>query len=351
MIVSTSESMRPAKLFVAKPLKTVLVSQADLVREMTLQDGEPLPLVLEANGPVVLAEWAAAHRVQLLEKLTQYGGLLFRGFKIDSGEKFAAVARAITPNLLDYLERAAARSQVAPKVFTSTELAADQAIPLHHEMSYSHNWPQRIYFYCAVPAVKGGCTPIASERRFFPQLDPAIKRRFLEHDVMYVRNYGEGLDLTWQAAFQTDNRSDVEAYCHEWNVDFEWVEGNRLRTRQVRQTIVKHPETGETVWFNHAHLFHESNLSPEIRELLLATFGSEGLPRNAYFGDGTPIETSILDEIRALYQECSVTFEWQQGDVMLLDNFLAVHGREPYRGARQILVAMADLYVNEAVKQ
>jgi alpha-ketoglutarate-dependent taurine dioxygenase len=165
---------------------------------------------------------------------------------------------------------------------------------------------------------------------------------------MYVRNYGHGLDLTWQDAFQTDDRAAVEAYCRQWNLDFKWTDGNRLQTRQIRQSVATHPQTGETVWFNHAHLFHESNLEPEIREVLLSSFGSEGLPRNAYFGDGSPIETSILDEIRSLYRECSVTFPWRRGDVLLLDNFLTVHAREPYKGERRILVAMADLHVSGA---
>jgi len=339
------------KRLVAKPLTAINVSEADLVVESPLSAGDALPLVLQARGPSVdLAAWAAEHRARLLQKLLEHGGLLFRGFSIGSAERFASVARALTPNLLDYLERAAARTEIAPHVFTSTELAADQWIPHHHEMSYSHNWPWRIWFYCDVPAAEGGCTPIASERRFYPGLDPAIKRRFADRGgVMYVRNYGEGLDLSWREAFQTGDRAAVEAYCRDSNATFEWTGGDRLRTRQVRQAIATHPQTGETVWFNHAHLFHESNLSPEIRDVLLAAFGSEGLPRNAYYGDGTPIEAAVLDEIRAGYRACTVTFPWRSGDVLLLDNFLAVHGREPYRGARRILVAMADLSTGETV--
>jgi len=347
---SPGARLRPARSLASTPLKRVHVSEADMVRESCLREGNPLPLVIEANQPGLdLAQWANARRDELKQKMLKHGGLLFRGFGVDSPDKFSAFARTLTPDLLDYLERAAARSEVAPKVFTSTELAADQWIPHHHEMSYSHNWPVHIYFYCDIPSPEGGCTPIASERDFYQRLDPAIKKRFIERKVMYVRNYGDGLDLTWQKAFQTEDRAEVERYCRESKIEFEWMRDGRLRTRQIRQAIAQHPVTGETTWFNHAHLFHESNLPDEIREVLQRTFGSDGMPRNAFFGDGTPIDTAMLDEIRAAYKECSIAFPWRKGDVMVLDNFLVVHGREPYKGARRILVAMADLYVNRDI--
>ena len=37
-------------------------------------------------------------------------------------------------------------------------------------------------------------------------------------------------------------------------MQYEWMPGDRLRTRQIRPPIQKHPQTGETVWFNHAHM-------------------------------------------------------------------------------------------------
>ncbi|MFN2414368.1 MAG: TauD/TfdA family dioxygenase, partial [Pyrinomonadaceae bacterium] len=39
-----------------------------------------------------------------------------------------------------------------------------------------------------------------------------------------------------------------------------------------------------------------------------------------------------------------------EGDVMMLDNFLSSHGREPFAGPRRILVAMAELYTNPELR-
>jgi alpha-ketoglutarate-dependent taurine dioxygenase len=54
-----------------------------------------------------------------------------------------------------------------------------------------------------------------------------------------------------------------------------------------------------------------------------------------------------LDEIREVYRKAAVTFTWEKGDILMLDNFLASHGRESFVGPRKILVAMAELFTNE----
>lgn len=334
--------------FAPPPLRSTHIASSDLVREQPLGPADHPILLIEAQrSGVDLAGWAAPQRADLSMKLTRHGGLLFRGFATNSAVEFGRAAMAMAPDLLNYIERAAVRDEIAPKVFTSTEMACHQRIPLHHEMSYSHHWPGRIFFYCDVPPDHGGRTPIAPERAFTQRLDPAIRRRFVEHGVMYVRNFGEGVDLTWQAAFQTADRSEVERYCRTSGMAWEWGEGDRLTTRSVRQALARHPATGETMWFNHAHLFHESNLPPDVRASLCATLGNANLPRNAFYGNGAPIEDAVLDEIRALYDDCAFSFRWQRGDVLLLDNVLMVHGRDPFSGVRRILVAMADLCASE----
>jgi alpha-ketoglutarate-dependent taurine dioxygenase len=102
-----------------------------------------------------------------------------------------------------------------------------------------------------------------------------------------------------------------------------------------------HPRTGEKIWFNQAHLFHASSLGQEIADTLLGSLGEENMPRNSYYGDGSPIEPEVLDLIRAAYEQTKIKFAWQKNDLLLLDNMLFTHGRESYTGARKVLVGMA----------
>lgn len=327
--------------------KTVRLSAGDLVETGPLDGGDRFPLVVRPRvADTNLASWAEGQRDLVQGWLLEHGALLFRGFGIDSVERFQQVARAVSPDLLDYQERAAPRVEVAPNVFTSTEYPADQPIPLHHEMSYSHNWPTKIWFHCVQPAQTGGATPVVDDRQVIGRIDPEVRRRFLDKKVMYVRNYGGGVDLPWQEVFQTTDRAEVEAYCRKAGMEHEWRDHDRLRTRAVRQVVATHPTTKDTVWFNHAHMFHVSNLEPAVREGLLAVFDEDELPRNAFYGDGSRIEDDVLEHIRATYRTAAVIFPWQQGDVLLLDNFLASHGREPFTGPRRIVVAMAELYTD-----
>ena len=160
---------------------------------------------------------------------------------------------------------------------------------------------------------------------------------------MYVRNYIEGLDVSWQSFFHTDDKTVVEKACRQSSMDFEWLPNNGLRTRKVRPAISQHPQTGKFLFFNQVQLHHISCLESDVRASLLSTLGEENLPRNVYYGDGSRIEDSVMAEIEAVYQQAKVSFPWQQGDILMLDNMLTAHGRNPYKGSRKIVVAMGEM--------
>ncbi|MBG1266522.1 TauD/TfdA family dioxygenase [Nostoc sp. WHI] len=319
-----------------------------LVKISFLNPDQKLPLVVE---PMVeglnLHSWATSNREFIESQLLQYGGLLFRNFNVNGSSDLEALIRILSGEPLEYRERSSPRRAIAGKIYTSTEYPAEQKIAMHCENSYQENWPMRIFFHCITPAAIGGETPIADTRKVFNRIDPQIRQRFIEKKVMYIRNYYDFLGLPWQTVFQTADKAEVEEYCQKNDIEVEWLEGGHLRTKVVREPILKHPQTGEDVWFNHAMFFHISTLEPEIQEGLLLAFQEDELPTNSFYGDGTPLEDSIVEELREHYEQEMALVLWQQGDVLMLDNMLAAHGRRPYSGSRQVLVGMGQL-VNRA---
>jgi alpha-ketoglutarate-dependent taurine dioxygenase len=304
-----------------------------------------LPLVIEAIAcGVNLYSWAANNREFIESHILQYGGLLFRNFHIENSSDLETLIRVVCGETLEYRERSSPRSVIAGKIYTSTEHPANQSISMHCENSYQQSWPMRIFFHCLTPATVGGETPIADTRKVLNRIRPQLCQQFIEKKVMYVRNFYEFFGLPWQTVFQTTNKADVETYCQENGIAVEWQADGYLKTRAVREPVLKHPKTGEWTWFNHMMFYHMSALDREIQVGLLSLFKPDELPNNSFYGDGTPIEDSVIEEIKQCYQEEMVLVAWQKGDVLMLDNMLVAHGRKPYSGPRLIQVGMAQLW-------
>ena len=331
---------------VAARRKPVSLSQIESVSIDTLTPGEPLPLVIRPGDlNINLAAWIRSNRELIDRLLKSSGAILLRNFNIDSLSMFETVTRIISPVLIDYHERTSPRTEIGRNIYTSTEYPAEYEIPLHNELAYSRQWPMKLWFYCRTPAREGGETPLADSRRALQFIGVRIRKRFERKKIMYVRNFNKGIDLPWQEVFQTADKAAVEEYCQNAQIEFEWKGTDRLRLRQVREAVISHPITGEPVWFNQVALFHPSGLAAEVRDSLLSIVGEEDLPKHCYYGDGSLIETSVLEEIRLAYRQATVTFPWQAGDILMVDNMLVAHGRRPFIGSREVFVAMAERYV------
>jgi amino acid adenylation domain-containing protein len=325
--------------------KAVNLAQGELVKKTQLSGGSAIPLVIEPQTDILdLAGWVAHNWQSVEADLYKHGALLFRGFQVPDQVAFQSVVKATSVPLMQYMEGATPRTELGGKVYTSTEYPADQSIALHNELTYVMSWPMKIWFYCLQPAQEQGETPIADMRNVLRRLDPKIVKRFAEKGWLLVRNFGEGLSLPWQTSFHRNTRPELEAYCREARIEWQWKTGDDLQTRQRRPAIATHPVRGEQVWFNHIAFWHISSLESQLREAMLNLFGEENLAYNTYYGDGSRIEDSVVAEIRAAYRQETVAFLWQHGDILMLDNMLVAHGRSPFVGPRKVLVAMGEAY-------
>lgn len=334
---------KPQKRMPETRRKLVKPSGEGWVEPLVAQPGGTLPLILKPSlEGINLTDWAASNREIIEAQLLEHGGLLFRGFNLKQVSEFERFINAVSGAAVEYQERSSPRSRVGGNIYTSTDHPPDQHIFLHNEQSYNLTFPLRIFFFCVSPAERGGETLLADARKVYARIPPEMRERLIRSGYMYVRNFGRGFGLTWQTAFQTTERSAVERYCREHDIGFEWDGDDLLRTRQVRRLSATHPRTRETVWFNHATFFHVSTLAADLRRILSSAFSEQDLPNNTYYGDGSPIEPAVMDALRQAYLHELVTVSLGEGDVLMLDNMLASHGRAPFAGPRKVVVGMSE---------
>jgi alpha-ketoglutarate-dependent taurine dioxygenase len=296
------------------------------------------PLVIQPTySGLILTEWLKQYKDEFDEALHKHGAILLRGFHINTVEKFQEFIDVFGMSPLEYRQRSSPRYEVARNVYHSTTYPADQHINMHSENSYTLNYASKIIFCCIQPAEKRGETPIADNRMVLACLPEALREKFLTRGVKYVRNMSKDVGLPWQEVFQTNDRSEVETECGKSNMEFEWKEGDKLRISWNNQAIYEHPVTTEQVWFNHSFFFNKYAMEQEVLESFKS---EEEIPFNTYFGDGSAITKEEIGDIRSAYEQATILFPWEKGDVLYMDNMLMSHGRSPYKGERQIIVSM-----------
>jgi alpha-ketoglutarate-dependent taurine dioxygenase len=301
-----------------------------------------LPLVIQATQSQPLLDWAQLNADTIRSVLTRHGAILFRDFVTTGVDSFQQFIELVSGPLIPYNNRGTPRRQVKGRIYSSTELAPQLRVFMHNENTFAPSVPGHLFFYCIKPAKQGGSTPLADVRKVLARLDPTIRRRFREKQVLYVRNFGQGLGMRWEDAFQTRDREELEVRCRHDKIAVDWLDDKRVRIRQQRPALARHPQTGEEVWLNQAAVLHVSTLEPELQTVLLKLFDEADLPNNTYYGDGQPIEPEVLDAVRDAYVNETTRFDWQARDVLALDNLLVAHGRDSYVGDREIVVGMTN---------
>ncbi|MGL6162072.1 amino acid adenylation domain-containing protein [Microbulbifer sp.] len=346
----TSSAQKQRKLSKLGKLRRRPAAPPAPVSSRSLREGQAFPLLVESRDPDLdPAAWAAANRERVEQWLGHCGGLLFRGFRLPTPVDFEGFCRALYPDLYGRYGDLP-KKEVGERIYRSTPYPADRMILFHNESAHQHRWPRRQWFYCELPAPVGGATPIVDCRQLYRALPGWLRDKLQRKQLLYIRNFDGRIDVSWQHFFKTDSREAVEAICREGGIQFRWGEGGSLHTRQRGPAVIRHPVTGELSFFNQIQLYHPAFLDDDVRGELLAVGDEQRLPRHVCYGDGEPLEPEVIALISEVYERFAVRFDWRRGDVVMLDNMLAAHARDPFEGERRIAVAMGDLYRRDEVE-
>ncbi|KAA3606105.1 MAG: taurine dioxygenase [Planctomycetota bacterium] len=330
------------------------------------------PLLIEGEaGLQQLMAWLQENRDWWRQQRVEHGALLFRGFQVGTAQAFEQIALTMEPELQNHYLGTSPREAITPYTFSASELPGFYPIPQHLEMSFLATPPRWLFFYCLHAPKRGGETPLTDFRRVMQDLDPEVLRRFQEGGLRIIRNYNgpeakDGWDLwkmkAWHEVFATTDRNEVEKQCAEQGFHPEWLEQGRLRLTHEQNACRKHPETGEDVWSNHVQVFHLDAAPLEYQSILRhgKRFGvfpwywlakilvaikrrrpSLAQALHCTYRDGSEIPKADLKHLQQVIWRHLTAIPWQKGDILAIDNASVAHGRLPYRGEREILVAWA----------
>ncbi len=301
------------------------------------------PLVItpdqQASAEGLLAVVAETDVIDKL--LLEHTALVFRGFGLGA-EALDEVIDHLLSTRLAYVHGNSPRTKVGANLYTSTEYPAEFTISMHNELSYSHSWPARLLFYCPQAAQTGGATPVVDAAAWLASLDPEVREAY-RGGVRYMQNMhgGRGFGKSWQDTFETSDRAAVEAFLTDAGASWEWKADGGLRVIQVRPSTTRHPVTGDEVWFNQSDQWHPAALDDEVGIALRDALPEDELPQSVTFADGSPIPAEYVTQVRDRGLALAVDVDWQEGDLLVIDNVLVAHGRRPFTGPRRVLVAMS----------
>lgn len=313
---------------------------------LNLSSASTLPLVIRPRlRGVDLTGWVQNNQAEFNADLCEHGGLLLRGFDTTTLDTFGRFVNSFGSQPLAYMFRSSPRHELDPgvrNVYNSTIYPKAERINLHNESSYSRTWGMRILFCCLQPAEEGGETPIADSRKVLGAIPAALVQKFREKGVLYQRRLIKDIGMSWQEVFQTTDRKEVEAICHKNEIRYEFINPDHLEISWTKKAIYQHPVSGEETWFNHVLFFNKYARYEELGLTPGDAVPEDLIHTDTLFGDGTEISMEEYLSIKQAYQQHTVAFPYEKGDILFLDNMLAAHGRNPFKGERLIATAIID---------
>lgn len=327
--------------------------------ESTFVNTQELPLVLTCTDTAVsLHDWVSNHKEALHALLSEHGAILLRNFPVQTPDDFAYVVETVTGKApSDYRSGEGSRTKVTKGVYTSTEAPLQYKISLHHELSCTLNPLAYLCFYCEIAPPPGtGQTLLGKTEEVTKamQATPEVWDLFAGKTIRYVSrhppegNYFTRVNVThktWQSSFETDDREEVGRICEEKGFTYRWLKDWVEVTRRAPAMLGPDEFFDHPYWYNQAHLYHANprgrgGYFNHYLANLLYIMPSTRQYDVCFDEDGSDIPRSCIYKIYDVMDAHTILFDWQKGDILLLDNHKVLHGRAPCVGPRRVLASM-----------
>ena len=305
-------------------------------------DGQAFPLGIDVAAESLdeACAWVTGAALELSRLAGEHGAVLVRGLPLAKPEEFDAVVSALGYPNFSYANSLsnAYRINHTPRVFSANEAPADVTIFLHHEMAQTPFYPSKLIFFCQVAAGQGGATPVCRSDILWERLKAEQGMFAADCETKGLRytnvmpgeaDTESGMGRSWQSTLSVDSRNAAEVRLAKLGYTWEWQANGDLSVTTPVLPAVRRLANARTSFFNQ----------------LIAAFNGWKDTRNdpsraIRFGDGSLLNPTDVAAASAIADELTFDIPWQQGDIALVDNYVAMHGRRTFEGTRKVLASL-----------
>ena len=274
------------------------------------------------------------------QKVDKEGAVMLRDTHIDTVEKMSEFGKLFGNTNVDMSCSAGPRKSLGRNIFTSNEAPSDKSIPPHHEMAQCENPPSYIIFFCLIPPLHGGCTPIIRSSDValkFKVMYPDLYKRLKTEGIRYLREFPSETDLTqplgksWKETYRVQTRAELEDVLKVRNIDWVWLENDTVQTIGPIMPIFRTDCNDEETIFMAA----ETSL----------LYQKSGAKKMLMYANGEHLSKESNDafiEIGKYAYEHSTRISYCKNDVLIINNSSVMHSRDPFTGPRELAVLLVE---------
>ena len=288
-------------------------------------------------------DFVRANRDMLLEQAATNGAVLLRDIGVESVEGFDAVVGALGLANFPYKQSLsnAVRVNRTKRVFSANEAPPEVQIFFHHEMAQTPLFPKWILFSCEIAPQEGGATPLCRSDVLFerlkaecPDFVTACEQRGLQYSNVMpgVDDAASGMGRSWASTLGVADKDAAEDRLRKLGYSWQWQDNGCLRATTPPLPAVMDLPDGRKTFFNQ----------------LIAAFCGWKDERNdpskaIQYGDGSALDADAVRKAAAIADEITFYMKWQVGDVVLIDNTVVMHARQPFVGKRKVVASLAEM--------
>jgi len=301
----------------------------------------PLEVRASEEDVAMGASYFSENRDHLRAELLKYGAVWFRGFdlmKSVNGHREMYEALGLDP-CLDPLHSSGLRKFTSERDALYEEVNKPSLrghyIGLHCE-STAKRTAAYAAFVCFQKATEGGGRfLVADGAAILAEMDSDVLQRLYDRQL---RISVSNLDIPPNFPnFIKEGIKDLvdAAVAPKFDMDLEMLyesDGKPGRLQAVEtaeRPINRHPVTGLPVWFNNAH-----NHARKLRDRRPCGVPEVGMTEVFYADKMDPLSLEDCQEIKRASEKHITALAMEPGDVLLVDNYRALHGRDVFEGDR-----------------